>query len=190
MSVGKGGQLFDTGIESGAQCSPCRIYRYALWRRWDDLARDVMFIGLNPSTADESEDDPTIRRCIRFAKDWGFGGLRMLNAYSFRATDPKNMKAAAEPIGEGNNDAIKLQSKDAGLIVAAWGVHCSPERALAVCNAVGRPIHCLGKTKDGYPKHPLYLRSDTKPELFWVPSSPICGAEYGTEFVEAKGGVQ
>lgn len=96
----------------------------------------------------------------------------MLNAYAFRATDPRDMKAAAEPVGEMNNEAIRVHSRNAGLIIAAWGVHCSPERAEAVCEAVGRPIYCLGRTKDGCPKHPLYLRADTKPELFWFPTKP------------------
>lgn len=154
---------------SGAEFSECRTWRYVLWRRWDwkGYANQVMFIGLNPSTADEREDDPTIRRCIRFAKDWGYGGLLMMNAFAFRATDPKDMKAAIDPIGPGNNEALAYRRTQVGLIVAAWGSHCTPEREKEVCEVIGRPIHCLGRTKDGRPKHPLYLRADTKPELFW-----------------------
>ena len=152
---------------SGAEFSECRTWRYALWRRWDRQLSQVMFIGLNPSTADETADDPTIRRCIRFAKDWGYGGLLMMNAFAFRATDPRDMKAAKNPIGPGNDEALKFRQTQVGLIVAAWGAHCSPQRERAVCEIIGRPIHCLGKTKDGRPKHPLYLRADSKPELFW-----------------------
>lgn len=158
-------------IESGAEFSDCRTYRYALWRRWgwQGYARQVMFVGLNPSTADETEDDPTVRRCIRFAKDWGYSAMLMMNAFAFRATDPRDMKAAAEPVGPGNDEALAYRSTQVGLIVAAWGVHCPPEREAAVCRAIGRPIHCLGRTRGGRPRHPLYLRADTQPELFWSP---------------------
>ena len=152
---------------SGAEFSECRAWRYVLWRRWDRQLDQAMFIGLNPSTADEREDDPTIRRCIRFAKDWGYGGLLMMNAFAFRATDPKNMKAAKDPIGPRNDEALKFRQSQVGLIVAAWGAHCSPQREREVCEIIGRPIHCLGKTKDGRPKHPLYLRANSKLELFW-----------------------
>jgi len=158
-------------MESGAEFSECRTYRYVLWRRWDwqGCANQVMFIGLNPSTANETEDDPTIRRCIRFARDWGYGGLLMMNAYAFRATNPKVMKAAADPVGPGNDEAFGYRRSQVGMIVAAWGAHCPAERERAVCQAVGRTIHCLGKTKSGRPRHPLYLRADTKPEVFWTP---------------------
>jgi hypothetical protein len=160
-------RLFETGFESGAKFSACRSYRYALWRTWADSGPRVMFIGLNPSTADEFEDDPTIRRCIRFAKDWGYGGLLMLNAYAFRATNPNDMKKAIDPIGPLNDDELAFRSQQCGLVIAAWGVHCSLSRSVSVCKVINGPIYCLGKTKDRKPKHPLYLKSDTKPELFW-----------------------
>lgn len=162
----------DVSIESGAEFSPCRTYRYVLWRRWDwqGYANQVMFVGLNPSTADETEDDPTIRRCIRFARDWGYGGLLMMNAFAFRATDPKVMKAATDPIGPDNDEAFGYRRTQVGMIVAAWGAHCPADREDAVCRAIGRTIHCLGRTKAGRPKHPLYLRADTQPEVFWSPS--------------------
>jgi len=159
---------------SGAEFSDCRKYRYVLWRRWDwqGYANQLMFIGLNPSTADESEDDPTVRRCIGFAKSWGFGGLLMMNAYAFRATDPKVMKKALDPVGRGNDEAFGYRRTQVGLIVACWGAHCSPEREKRVCEVIDKPIYCLGKTKAGRPKHPLYLRADTERELFWQPSMP------------------
>ena len=111
---------------SGAGFSECRAYRYALWRRWDwqGYANQVMFVGLNPSTADETEDDPTIRRCIRFAKDWGCGSLLMLNAYAWRATKPRDLHAYggyADAIGPDNDEALAYRASQAGLIVAAWG---------------------------------------------------------------------
>ena len=129
-----------------------------------------MFIGLNPSTADETVDDPTIRRCIGFAKAWGYGGIYMLNAYAFRATNPKDMKAAADPIGPGNDEAFGYYRSKVGLIVAAWGAHCDPERARKVCQAVGRPVECLGLTAAGAPKHPLYLKATTPRQRYWDPA--------------------
>lgn len=155
-------------VIKGAEFSACRTWRYALWRQWDwqGYANQVMFIGLNPSTADETEDDPTIRRCIQFAKDWGYGGLIMMNAYAFRATDPKVMKASTDPVGPGNDEALAYRRSQVGLIVAAWGAHCPPERESRICQVIGKTIQCLGKTKAGRPKHPLYLRADTQLQPF------------------------
>ncbi len=164
-------KLFDDGASGGAEFSECRQYRYALWRQWNwqGYANQVMFIGLNPSTADETQDDPTIRRCIGFAKAWGYGGLVMMNAYAFRATNPSDMKRAADPIGSGNDEALSYRATQVGLIVAAWGAHCNQQREEEVCGAIMRPIYCLGKTKAGRPRHPLYLRADTERQLFWAP---------------------
>lgn len=161
--------MIDKARSDGAHFSRCRKYRYTLWRRWnfEGELRQVMFIGLNPSTADETKNDPTVRRCIRFAKDWGFDSLLMMNAFAFRATDPKVMKAQKKPVGPGNDKAFAAQSSQVELIIAAWGTHCSEDRELKICQTLNRPVHCLGKTKAGRPKHPLYLRADTKPELFW-----------------------
>lgn len=166
---------------AGADFSPCRIWRYALWRLWDwnGYANQVMFIGLNPSTADETQNDPTVTRCIRFAKSWGYSGMFMMNAYALRATDPRDMKAGRQfpdgpkltddPIGPGNDEALAYRKTHVGLIVAAWGNHCTPERERRICEVLNTPIYCLGKTKSGRPKHPLYLKSTLKPELFWTP---------------------
>lgn len=160
--------------DKGAEFSPCRTWRYALWREWDFGSRcnRVAFVGLNPSTADETADDPTIRRCIRFAKDWGYDGLVMLNAYGFRATDPADLKAAADPVGPGNDEAIARLGRTVEMVVAAWGVHCSTAREQEICKIIGRTIHCLGFTKDGRPKHPLYLRADSKPVVFHAADLP------------------
>lgn len=153
-------------ITKGALFSPCRKYRYSLWRIWDVNLPRCCFIGLNPSTADEVIDDPTIRRCIRFARDWGFGSYYMLNIFAWRDTDPRGMKAAAEPIGEKNDHEIIVTTTNSHLTVAAWGVHgayCG--RGQAVRGLVEK-LHHLGLTKDGHPKHPLYLRADTQPTLW------------------------
>ena len=164
--------LFDKqSLQKGATFSPCRTYRYALWRIWDHDSERVMFIGLNPSTADETEDDPTIRRCIGFAKSWGYGGIYMLNAYAFRATKPKDMQTATVcPIGPCNDSALAEYAHKSELHIAAWGSHCTPIRELDACVAIDKPVYCLGKTKHGRPKHPLYLKADTERELFWTPT--------------------
>ena len=163
-------------FECGAEFSECRTYRYVLWRRWgwQGYAKQVMFIGLNPSTADETEDDQTVRRCVRFAKDWNYSGLLMVNAFAFCATDPGEMKKAGDPIGPENDEVIAYRAAQAGLIVAAWGAHCSTERELEVCHTIGKTIHCLGRTKAGRPRHPLRLRADTTPERFWSPGTGYC----------------
>ena len=149
--------------------SPCRGYRYALIRLWDEESPQAMFIGLNPSTADETQDDPTIRRCVRFARDWGCGGLAMLNAYAFRTTNPKEILTVGDPVGPCNDAYLRAFAATTNIIVAAWGVHCSARREEVICKAINRPIHCLGVTKAGRPKHPLYLRADTLPQPFWQP---------------------
>ena len=156
---------------SGAIFSDCRTWRYALWRRWDlGLSCDmVAFVGLNPSAADESIDDPTIRRCKNFAKKWGFDGMYMLNAYAFRATDPSDMKAAADPVGPKNDQLLRHYGSEVNAIVACWGAHCELTREVVVCQMIGKLVMSLGITKQGRPKHPLYLRADSKPEPFWRP---------------------
>jgi hypothetical protein len=108
---------------AGADFSECRRYRYALWRHWDWKGPEncVMFVGLNPSTADETKNDKTISNCVGFAKKWGYGGIYMLNLFAFRATDPKDMIVQEDPGGPGNAAALAVQASGVGLIVAAWG---------------------------------------------------------------------
>ena len=110
-------------IYSNAKFSKDRVYRYALWRTWDQSLKKLLFIGLNPSTADEIKDDPTMRRCIRFSKDFGFGGFIMANIFAFRSTDPKKLKKIKNPIGKKNDYWIKKLNKEAGMTIAAWGTH-------------------------------------------------------------------
>ena len=158
-------------FESGAEFSDCRRYRYALWRRWDwqGYAKQIMFIGLNPSTANESENDATIRRCIQFAKEWGYCGVLVTNVYAWCSTDPRRLKNVSNPTGPDNDKVLSDRQSQAGLIVAAWGNHCPPEREQEVCRAIARTIYCLGCTKDGRPRHPLYLPKTTQLEIFWSP---------------------
>lgn len=153
-----------------------RIYRYMLWRQWAALERApyeipfVVFIGLNPSTADERLDDPTIRRCIGFATEWGFGALCMTNLFAFRATQPADMKRAVNPTGLHNQHHLLKWGSRAALVVAAWGVNGTfANQDLNVrqwLSNAGITLHHLGLSKHGHPKHPLYLKADTKPQLF------------------------
>ena len=150
-------------MKTDANLSKCRKYRYALWRTWDDSKPFAMFIGLNPSTADETEDDPTINRCINFSKDWGYGGLCMVNLFAFRATVPSDMMASKDPIGSENDNWIKKLSKDAGVIVAAWGNDGSyMGRSKNIMDMVPN-LKCLKINKTGEPAQPLYQPSSATP---------------------------
>jgi hypothetical protein len=145
-----------------ATFSEDRRYRYTLVRRWDDRLPSVMFVGLNPSTADETLDDPTIRRCIGFAKSWGYGALVMTNLFAFRSTDPRAMASADDPIGNPFNDvSIERIAQLVDLTVVAWGSYGdrAPARVGQVLALIG-DVYCLGVTKSGQPRHPLYLRRD------------------------------
>lgn len=164
-------------MEKGADLSACGRYRYRLWRKWSHDAPMVLFVMLNPSTADADEDDPTIRRCIGFAKRWGAGGVRVCNLYAWRSTDPKGLlEAGTEAVGEhtgilnSNDYAILASACDAGRIIAAWGANVGPfpMRRARVMDLLVRfgPVEALKLTKDGQPGHPLYVRSDTEPIVY------------------------
>lgn len=156
---------------SGATFSPCRTWRYTLWRHWDwrGDAHCVAFIGLNPSTADETKNDPTVRRCINYAKEWGYGGMYMLNIFGYRATDPAVMKAALDPVGPENDRTIAKHVRRCGLVIACWGVHgafSEREQRITQLPQVRQKLHCLGQTKAGHPRHPLYLPKSARPVLW------------------------
>ena len=143
--------------------SPCRKYRYTLWRIWEDKKPYVMFIGLNPSIADDSIDDPTIRKCINYCKSWGFGGLYMLNLFSYISTDPDKIKDIQNPIGKENDSWLLKISKNATIVIAAWGNHGHlNQRSDDILNLIPN-MHCLKVNKTGYPAHPLYQKSNLKP---------------------------
>lgn len=131
----------------------------------------LMVIGLNPSTADETKDDPTIRRCIDFAKRWGYGALCMTNLFAWRDTKPENMRLAADPVGVMNDSHLALTSDGAGIVLAAWGKHGAfkkrDDRVLRIMRELHRPVYCLRRNQDGSPQHPLYVPAETKPILFF-----------------------
>ena len=150
-----------------AEFSPCRTYRYVLRRTWS-AGPAVGFILLNPSTADETENDPTIRRCIGYAKAWGYGSLVLGNLFALRSTDPKGLRQVADPVGPDNDDWLLRIAKEAGgKVICGWGNHGALNgrgRAVAVNLAAAgvRPL-ALTVTTDGSPGHPLYLRGGLKP---------------------------
>lgn len=146
---------------SRATYSPCGHYRYLLWRDWGAGGRRVGFVMLNPSTATEVQNDPTVERCERRARALGFDGFGVANIFAFRATDPKVMRAAPDPVGPANDAAITELAGSVDLIVCAWGAHgahlgrgAAVERLL---RGTGRALHHLGLTRDGAPRHPLYI---------------------------------
>lgn len=141
-------------------------YRYRLWRHWDDDRPHVAFIMLNPSIATETIDDPTIRRVIGYAKDWGFGGVDIGNIFAYRSTDPKNLRVVGDPVGRLNDEHLYDMTRDAPLVVAAWGAHGSfRDRGRAVRALLHeRRLAHLGLTASGEPRHPLYLRRDLRPQ--------------------------
>lgn len=148
-------------IIGGAEFSQCRKYRYGLWRIWDEEKPLIMFIGLNPSTASENMDDPTIRRVKRFAKDWGYGGVYMCNLFAFVTAYPEELKTCDDPINENDKWLARFgfMCKD---VLFAWGSFKEAKQRAEVVSKMFPGAVCLGITKDGSPKHPLYIAANTK----------------------------
>jgi len=162
----------DPTVISGATFSPgSRQWRYQLWRQWSDGDKWIAFIGLNPSTADERTNDPTVTRCIRYAKDWCYDGMFMLNLFGLRSTDPKLLYRVPDPIGPDNDHWIveTIYSEQVREVVLCWGNHGKHlNRFKEVWDLVrsvpGQKMRWFGLTKENQPKHPLYLRRDAKLE--------------------------
>lgn len=160
--------------------SACGRYRFTLTRRVCMLGhlkdQSVTFVMLNPSTADASVNDPTIRRCMGFARSWGFGGLRVVNLYAWRATKPADLWIAYRGRacitgGPENDNAIRDAARQSVRVVVAWGAHAEPDRAaevLALLREVDASPLCLGTTKSGAPRHPLMLPRGTVPLPFEI----------------------
>lgn len=145
------------GMDRGATFDLTRRYRYHLWREWDATLPVVAFVLLNPSTADARRDDPTIRRCLGFARAWGFGRLEVVNLFALRATDPAALRQADDPIGQRNDEHLRRAVRAADRVVAAWGnggrLHGRGDEVMC---RLGEPV-VLGWTKLGQPRHPLYV---------------------------------
>lgn len=157
--------IFDTE-NNGAMFSQDRKYRYALWRVWDKTKPLVMFIGLNPSTANEITNDPTVRRVCRFAFDWGFGGVYMMNLFDHVTSDPKKLEISGDRLDHNDLWLTAIADK-CQRIIFAWG---SFPEAVEKGKAVAKKFcgYALGVNKDGSPKHPLYIKKDVKP-VYYMP---------------------
>jgi hypothetical protein len=155
---------------SRAVYSDCGAYRYSLARTWDRAAGRLLFVMLNPSTASEVVNDPTVERCEQRTRRLGYGGFEVTNLFAFRATDPRDLRAAAEPVGPLNDAVLARAARRAIRIVAAWGVHGAHrgrgQEVAAMLRATGRPLCHLGLSKEGHPRHPLYLPYARQPEAW------------------------
>ena len=153
-------------MEKKANISKDKIYRYTLSRTWDSTKPTVLFIGLNLSIADENIDDPTITRCINFAKDWGYGTLLMANLFAFRSTYPKEIYLIDDPIGKDNDHYILECVKQSNLIIACWGNNGTYMDREKIIKELVPNLYCLQKNKNGTPHHPLRLPRDINPIPF------------------------
>jgi hypothetical protein len=137
---------------------PQNEYRYTLLRIWDSTKPRIAFIGLNPSVADERQDDNTVHKCINIARRDGYGSMIMLNAYAYRSTDPKALTTRPDVVGTGNDHHIAQACKTADKIVVAWGNHATDDRHLTLLKVLdGHKLYCFAKNNNGKPKHPLYV---------------------------------
>jgi hypothetical protein len=157
--------------QSTAVYSDCENYRYSLTRVWDPAGLKVAFIMLNPSTATEVQNDPTVERCERRSRALGFGAFSVTNIFAWRDTDPRKMRAAEDPIGPDNNDAISVACTWSDSMIAAWGTHGEHLKrgpaVEALLRETGLPIYHLGLSKAGHPKHPLYIAYTQQPTLWF-----------------------
>lgn len=159
--------LFDTNARS-ASFDRRRVYRYELHRRWSDGCRCVNFIMLNPSTADENTDDPTIRKCIKFAKKWGYDALCVTNLFAYRATDPRQLYKVNDPVGLGNDRHVLSIAAAASLVVCAWGLNGAfMGRGAIVRRMIAKfDPHYLRLSRE-QPWHPLYIPDNTQPSRWY-----------------------
>jgi hypothetical protein len=153
-------------VRKSADISACGRYRYRLTRHWDPHVRPLMFVMLNPSSADAAVDDATIRRCVGFARRERAGGILVVNLYAFRTTDPRQLKPCPGPDGPENichlNEVAEVSRVTNSPVVCAWGVWGGDRGAFLAGQMLRQGAHlaCLGVTKGGHPKHPLYVRAD------------------------------
>ena len=145
-------------MKSNAILSSDRKYRYVLERAWDESLPKAMFIGLNPSMANETKDDPTVKRLITFAKSLNYDGFYLLNLFAYRSTQPENLWKVKNPIGNTNDDYILEYSNLSDMVIACWGNKGTYKNRSKEVSDLLNQLHCFGKNKTGQPKHPLYLK--------------------------------
>lgn len=156
-------------VDKGATFSNDRKYRYRLWRVWDTSKKPILFLMLNPSTADENVLDPTVRRCVGYAMKWGYGRMDVCNIFALRSTDPKELYKSEDPIGVENDTHIRIAANECDKIIAAWGNHGGyKNRSIDIIKLltypIEYPVYALAKTKSNQPVHPLYQKGDIIPE--------------------------
>jgi hypothetical protein len=153
-----------SGIESVAMFDVSSRYRYSLWRAWSAYNPRIVFILLNPSTADEEKNDPTIRRCIGFARAWKFGSVEVVNLFAYMATDARELLKIDDPVGEENNYFLIQAVERCSTLVIGWGIRgtlLGRDSQVLSLLAGRKDVFCLGITKNGQPRHPLYVKGDT-----------------------------
>ncbi len=151
-------------------------YRYSLWRAWSSYHPRIAFVLLNPSTADEQRNDPTIRRCIGFARAWNFGSMEVVNLFAYRTTDCRELLKIDDPVGEENNYFLIQAVERCSTVVVGWGTRGTLlARDLQVLSLIAgrKDVHCLGITKNGQPRHPLYVKGDTSLVPFIAPGNAV-----------------
>ncbi|WP_372993345.1 DUF1643 domain-containing protein [Sulfitobacter sp.] len=157
---------------STAVYSDCETYRYSLTRVWEMSGKRLLFVMLNPSKATEVDNDPTVERCERRARALGFGAFQVTNIFAFRETNPKLMRQADDPVGPDNDQVLREGVAWADVVIAAWGTHGAHlGRGTEVAQLLRRldaPLHHLGLSIAGHPKHPLYISYSRQPEV-WTP---------------------
>lgn len=159
---------FKPGDLGDCVLSPCGLYRYTLWRKWSDGPRYAQVVGLNPSKADGQRNDQTMHKVIAIFKNLGFDALCMMNAYAYRATDPKEMRKAEDPIGPDNDEWLKKIAADAAIHVVCWGGEMTGyDRGREVVHFLRKEFWCFGLTKHGEPLHPLFLKATTPLQRYY-----------------------
>ena len=150
-------------------------YRYDLWRSWSPRKPSILFIMFNPSTADATQLDRTVTRCFTFAKEWGYGTMHIANIFAYKSTDPRTLLEISDPVGPKNDEWIRTLSMKADKIVIAWGAwnwwkkaQGREKQVLEILKQIGQPLFCIGITKTGHPRHPLYTAGNNKMKEFGV----------------------
>ncbi len=160
-------EVMSENVRTNAVLSDDREYRYQLTRTWDAKKPTLAFIMLNPSTADETEDDPTIRRCLGYAKDWGYGSLVVGNLFAYRTSEPSELHDHSNPVGPENDNHFREICENAEKVIAAWGTDGNLQnRGQEVVDMLDMDLYALDTTKHGHPNHPLYQPKDVEPEIY------------------------
>lgn len=162
-------------MDGDAVFDPTGTYRYTLWRAWAETGMRVAFVMLNPSTADTGRLDPTVRRCLGYAQRWGYASLEVVNLFAYRTPSPTHLRTVRSPVGPDNDAYVLAAVERADAVLLGWGnwgsLHGRDREMLRILR--DHPLHCLGWTNVGQPRHPLYLRLDERPVLYdtWRESS-------------------